>query len=62
MGCGCNRELSMESILNLFWNGLIIRQKGFDDIVDMIRTKKKGTGEITKKKMGTFYRWFINKS
>ena len=55
MGCGCNRELSIESILNLFWNGLIIRQKGFDDIVDMIRTKKSGTGEITKKKMGTFY-------
>ncbi len=54
MGCGCNRELSMESILNLFWNGLIVRQKGFDDIVDMIRTKKKGTGEITKKKWELF--------
>ena len=54
MGCGCNRELSMESILNLFWNGLIIRQKQFDDIVDMIRTKKRGTGEITKKKWELF--------
>ena len=54
MGCGCNRELSMESILQLFWNGLIIRQKEFDDIVDMIRTKKKGTGEIAKKKWELF--------
>ena len=54
MGCGCNRELSIESILNLFWNGLIIRQKQFDDIVDMIRTKKSGTGEITKKKWELF--------
>ncbi len=40
MGCGCGRDLSPESIMDLFWKGLIIRVKDYEDIIDMIKTKK----------------------
>ena len=54
MGCGCGRDLSPESIMDLFWKGLIIRVKDYEDIIDMIRTKKNGTGDITQKKYDLF--------
>jgi hypothetical protein len=54
MGCHCKHRISIDSLLNLFWNNLIIREKTFDEIVDIIRTKKTGTIEITKKKWDLF--------
>ena len=51
MGCGCINQTPFESILDLFWNGILIRNKSLNDIVDLIRTKKKGTGNIDKKKL-----------
>ena len=51
MGCGCVNQTPLESILDLFWNGILIRNKSLNDIVDLIRTKKKGTG---KKKLDLF--------
>ncbi len=36
-------KLLFASILDLFWNGILIRNKSLNDIVDLIRTKKKGT-------------------
>jgi hypothetical protein len=41
MGCGCVNQTPLESILDLFWNGILIRNKSLNDIVDLIRTKKK---------------------
>ena len=38
----------------MFWNGILIRNKSLNDIVDLIRTKKKGTGNIDKKKLDLF--------
>ena len=38
----------------MFWNGILIRNKSLNDIVDLIRTKKKGTGNIDKKKLDFF--------
>ena len=54
MGCGCINQTPFESILDLFWNGILIRNKSLNDIVDLIRTKKKGTGNIDKKKWDLF--------
>ena len=54
MGCGCINQTPFESILDLFWNGILIRNKSLNDIVDLIRTKKKGTGNIDKKKLDLF--------
>ncbi len=54
MGCGCVNQTPLESILDLFWNGILIRNKSLNDIVDLIRTKKKGTGNIDKKKLDLF--------
>ena len=54
MGCGCINQIPFESILDLFWNGILIRNKSLNDIVDLIRTKKKGTGNIDKKKLDLF--------
>lgn len=54
MGCGCVNQTPFESILDLFWNGILIRNKSLNDIVDLIRTKKKGTGNIDKKKLDLF--------
>ena len=50
MGCDCGRDLSPQSIIDLFWSGIIIRFKDYQDIIDMIRTKKSGTGDISQKK------------
>ena len=47
-------KLLFASILDLFWNGILIRNKSLNDIVDLIRTKKKGTGNIDKKKLDLF--------
>ena len=55
MGCGCINQTPFESILDLFWNGILIRNKSLNDIVDLIRTKKKGTGNIDKKKIRFIY-------
>ena len=38
----------------MFWNGILIRNKSLNDIVDLIRTKKKGTSNIDKKKLDLF--------
>ena len=54
MGCGCVNQTPFESILDLFWNGILIRNKCLRDIVDLIRTKKKGTSNIDKKKLDLF--------
>lgn len=54
MGCGCVNQTPFESILDLFWNGILIRNKSLRDIVDLIRTKKKGTSNIDKKKLDLF--------
>ena len=54
MGCGCINQTPFESIFDLFWNGILIRNKSLNDIVDLIRTKKKGTGNIDKKKLDLF--------
>ena len=43
MGCGWVNQTPFESILDFFWNGILIRNKSLRDIVDLIRTKKKGT-------------------
>ena len=51
MGCGWVNQTPFESILDFFWNGILIRNKNLRDIVDLIRTKKKGTG---KKKLDLF--------
>jgi len=54
MGCGCINKISFDSILNLFWNGLLIRKITFNDIIDIIRAKKKGTDSIKDKKFQIF--------
>ena len=54
MGCDCGRNLSPQSIMDLFWSGIIIRNKEYQDIIDMIRTKKSGTSDITQKKYDLF--------
>ena len=54
MGCDCGRDLSPQSIIDLFWSGIIIRFKDYQDIIDMIRTKKSGTGDISQKKYDLF--------
>ena len=54
MGCGWVNQTPFESILDLFWNGILIRNKSLRDIVDLIRAKKKGTSNIDKKKLDLF--------
>jgi len=54
MGCGCIRQISFDSILNLFWNELKIRKVTINDIIDIIRAKKKGTENIPDKKFQIF--------
>ena len=54
MGCDCGRDLSPQSIIDLFWSGIIIRFKDYQDIIDMIRAKKSGTGGINQKKYDLF--------
>ena len=54
MGCDCGRDLSPQSIIDLFWSGIIIRFKDYQDIIDMIRAKKSGTGDINQKKYDLF--------
>ena len=54
MGCGCINKISFDSILNLFWKGLLIRKVTFNDIIDIIRAKKKGTDNIQDKKFQIF--------
>ena len=54
MGCGCINQISFDSILNLFWKGLLIRKVTFNDIIDIIRAKKKGTDNIQDKKFQIF--------
>lgn len=46
MGCNCSRALSSEFLINIFWESLKLRNKPYQDIVDLIRTKKTNTQPI----------------